>query len=269
MLAKRNEHLKMMLSYVPTGCLVDSRWFTSRNIAHETFRSYVNQGWLERVERGVFRRPVPKNVLSDPIDWKACLLSLQRIMGYQAHIGGRTALYHYDYLSRRFGDLGKEPTVCVYGNNLPNWLAKLPLNATVKTRSTSLFADPLLGLKQPDKEYPDTMPWDWNFNVSLEERAAMEVMDDLHGQEDFKRLGGKFKDLQAMRPELLSQLLHSCKKVKVKRLFFVFADLHQHQWRKDLDAKDYDLGSGDRAMVKGGKMHPAYRIMVPKEFIPS
>jgi len=29
------------------------------------------------------------------------------------------------------------------------------------------------------------------------------------------------------------------------------------------------LGTGDRALVRGGKIHPRYRIMVPPEFVPS
>ena len=53
----------------------------------------------------------------------------------------------------------------------------------------------------------------------------------------------------------------------LKRLFFVFADRHDHPWRKRLDPAEFNLGSGDRALVKGGKIHPLYRIMVPKEFV--
>ncbi len=76
-----------------------------------------------------------------------------------------------------------------------------------------------------------------------------------------------FESLTTLRPRTLSALLKSCKKIKVKRLFFVFADRHDHAWRKRLDPEDFDLGSGDRALVKGGKIHPRYRIMVPEEFV--
>lgn len=269
MLTNSNEHLKLLLSAVPAGCLVDSKWLTSHDIAHESFCSYVNQGWLERVERGVFRRPVPGKVLSGPIDWEACLVSLQRILGYQAHLGGKTALYQFDHIGYEAKDLGDNPTIWVYGDDLPHWLTKLPLNATIKTRSLSLFDDPLLGLLQPEKEYPGTLPWDWDLKVSYKERAVLEVMDELHSHEDFRRLDKKFKSLQTMRSQLLSKLLHSCKKIKVRRLFFVFADRHHSFWREKLNVKDYDLGRGDRALVKGGKMHPTYRIMVPKEFVAS
>ena len=56
--------------------------------------------------------------------------------------------------------------------------------------------------------------------------------------------------------------------IKVKRLFFVFADRHQHAWRKHLDPQAYDLGSGPRALVEDGRIHPVYRIYVPQDYVP-
>ncbi len=51
--------------------------------------------------------------------------------------------------------------------------------------------------------------------------------------------------------------------VKVKRLFFFFADRHQHAWLKRLDKKAIDLGSGNRVLVKSGRLDKRYRITVP------
>jgi hypothetical protein len=70
-----------------------------------------------------------------------------------------------------------------------------------------------------------------------------------------------------LRPRLLSDLLQACRKIKVKRLFFVFADRHNHPWRKRIDPQAFALGSGDRALVSGGKIHPRYRIVVPQGFV--
>ena len=71
-----------------------------------------------------------------------------------------------------------------------------------------------------------------------------------------------------LRPGRLTALLSACRSVKVRRLFFVFADRHGHGWRKHLDASEIDFGSGPRALVDGGKFHPAYRISVPEELVP-
>jgi hypothetical protein len=49
----------------------------------------------------------------------------------------------------------------------------------------------------------------------------------------------------------------------VKRLFFFFADRHQHAWLKRIDRAAVDLGKGKRMLVKGGKLDRAYQITVP------
>jgi hypothetical protein len=61
--------------------------------------------------------------------------------------------------------------------------------------------------------------------------------------------------------------LKMCRSIKTKRLFFVFADRHAHTWRKYIDESGIDLGSGDRMLVEGGKLHKRYRITLPAEFV--
>lgn len=263
----RSQNLKKVLDAVPTGYLVDAAWLTSQGVAYETFRDYVKRGWLERIKRGVFRRPTPTLAAANTLDWKVCLLSLQHIMRYNIHVGGTTALalQGYDHYLR----LGSNATVWIYGDDIPNWLSKLPLNAPIETRKTSLFADHTLGLLKNDLDAEKTLPSDWKLQMSSPERAVLEVMDELPALESFHNLDMILESLTTLRPRTLSALLHSCKKIKVKRLFFVFADRHNHPWRKRLDPCDFNLGRGDRALVKGGKIHPRYRIMVPEEFIKS
>jgi len=189
-------------------------------------------------------------------------------MHYPVHIGGVTALGLQGYA--HYLSLGDKSTVWLYGSKIPNWLEKLPLNAELRTRSVSLFSDLELGVdgarRNPD-ETASSLPWDWKLVMSSPERAVFEALDELPDQESFHNLDMAFESLTTLRPRTLSALLSSCKKIKVKRLFFVFADRHDHAWRKRLDPEEFDLGSGDRALVKGGKIHPRYRIMVPEEFV--
>ncbi|WP_240538703.1 type IV toxin-antitoxin system AbiEi family antitoxin domain-containing protein [Halomonas sp. SH5A2] len=245
--------------------MVDTAWLERHGVSRFLARKYVVNGWLERVNRGVFRRPVPNATTSGAIDWKTCLLSMQHMMGYDIHVGGTTALTQqgYDHYLR----LGSSAPVGVYGNTTPNWLSKLSLNAPIVTRSTSLFVDTSVGLAKNNINDENALPWDWTLKMSAPERAVMEVMDELPDHESFHNLDRVFESLTTLRPRILSALLHSCKKIKVKRLFFVFADRHDHPWRKRLDPAEFNLGSGDRALVKGGKIHPRYRIMVPGEFV--
>ena len=63
----------------------------------------------------------------------------------------------------------------------------------------------------------------------------------------------------------LQKLLADCRSVKVKRLFFFFADRHQHAWLERLDKDAIDLGEGKRMLVKGGKLNKPYQITVPED----
>lgn len=263
--ARREQKLKSTLDAIPPGFMVDTAWLERQGVSRFLARKYVDTGWLERVHHGVYRRPSPATGMSSVFDWKTCLLSLQHIMRNDAHVGGSTALAQqgYDHYLR----LGSNAPVWIYGNVIPNWLTRLPLNAPIETRRTTLFADPSLGLKKDETDASSTLPWDWELKMSAPERAVMEVMDELPDHESFHNLDMVFESLTTLRPRMLSALLHSCRKIKVKRLFFVFADRQNHPWRKRLDPEDFNLGRGDRALVTGGKIHPRYRIMVPEDFV--
>jgi hypothetical protein len=72
-----------------------------------------------------------------------------------------------------------------------------------------------------------------------------------------------FRGLNNLRPTRLQKLLADCASVKVKRLFFYFADRHEHAWLKRLDKDAINLGSGKRMLAKHGVLDRAYQITVP------
>ena len=66
-------------------------------------------------------------------------------------------------------------------------------------------------------------------------------MNPLHGlaeHESFYSLDMVF--------EGLTSLLTICRRIKVRRLFFVLADRHDHAWRKHLNADALDFGTSER-----------------------
>ena len=107
--------------------LVDATWLVSQGIVYESFRDYVKRGWLERIKRGVFRRPLPNTPAtptSNGLGWKTCILSTQHIMGHDLQVGGSTSLgkhAHTHYLR-----LSESAPVLAYRDNIPTWLVKLP-----------------------------------------------------------------------------------------------------------------------------------------------
>ena len=80
----------------------------------------------------------------------------------------------------------------------------------------------------------------------------------------FIRRTCSWKGWRRSAPKRLQTLLADCKSVKVKRLFFFFADRHNHAWLKHLNRAVIDLGSGKRSLVKGGRLDPTYKITVPE-----
>ena len=272
MSGQNDTKLKRLLASVPHGFLIDSRWMRERKITRQSVHDYVRRGWIEQVMPGLYRRPFAAQENSDAVQgWKIPLLSAQWLMRYDVHLGGSSALAqlgHTHYLS-----LGQQRMVFLYGDNLPTWLFRLKVNAKLEKRSLKLFDHSTASIDDMDFSPNDDggqtsrPPWEWPIKASSAERAVLEALEELPRQESFHNLDMIFQGLTNLRPRRLQTLLETCTSIKVKRLFFVYADRHRHAWFKHLNVERIDLGTGDRSLVKGGKLHPEYRITVPSELV--
>ena len=151
-------------------------------------------------------------------------------------------------------------------------LAETPADARLVLRRCKLFGNDPAGITETGGAAgaggPAVEVWRWPVRSSSLERAILEALDELPGNASFEHLDKIFEGLVSLRPKPLMTLLASCRSVKVRRLFFVFADRHGHSWRKYLDAERVEFGSGPRALVEGGAFHPTYRISVPDYLVP-
>ena len=157
---------------------------------------------------------------------------------------------------------------------MPAWLKRLPVKTQFVVHSPALFGNNPIGITdetqsmQPNMQMVDV--WRWPLKTSSPERAILEALNEIsHTSTGFDNLSKIFESLTSLRPKLLIQLIKLCRSVKVRRLFFVLADYHRHAWRKHIDTSSIDFGRGPRALIKGGKLHPTYRIYVPADFIPA
>ncbi len=267
MTQQRRERLKPLLDDLPPGFVVEAAWLVARGIDRKSILQYEQRGWLEKLARGVYRRPDAHRDVSTGGDWRRLVLSLQRVMEYDVHVGGRTALSLHGF--EHYLSLGAEaPRVYLYGD-VPSWLARLPNADRFETRTLSLFGGSKTGVDGVDDKKQSSPPQRRlnDLVVSTPERAILEMLNELPANESFHNVDTIFEGLTNLRPRLLETLLKECRSVKAKRLFFVFADQHDHAWRQYLDPDDYDLGSGPRALVDGGRLHPRYDITVPPELI--
>jgi len=272
----RSKKLKPLLDELPPGYLADSAWLVARKIDRKSIHDYVKRGWLEPVVYGLYRRPFVNGVSAAVRDdWKVTVLSMQRLMGYDVHVGGKTALSTHGFA--HYLNLNNKDTVFLYGTDMPSWLKRLPSPHEFEVRSRKLFSDELIEIENsyrqvqssPDRTGTRLEASDkWSLLISSPERAILELIDELPNKESFHIVDSIFEGLVNLRPAELNRLLKSCKKIKTKRLFFVLADKHLHGWSKYVDPADFDLGVGPRALVKGHVMHPRYRISVPENLMP-
>jgi hypothetical protein len=243
---------------LPEGLLADSTWFRKRGFSRQLLNYYVSAGWLDQPARSVFRRP------RGTLGWQQVVLSLQMmLLDYRLAVGGRTALELKGY-AHFLPQRTKE--VHLYGPRpLPAWLDKLPIGVRfVHHNSRKLFkTEPTtFSFNSPPGH---SLPEEWQLLLSVTERAILELLDELPQHESFEQVDVLMEGLSNLSPRRLQELLVDCRSVKVKRLFFYFADRHKHAWLKQLKKDRIDLGSGKRMLAKGGKLDRTYQITVPEE----
>lgn len=258
---------------------MDAAWLEERGIASNLRAYYVKSGWLEQPVRSVYRRP--RGMLS----WQQVVISLQTLLlRMPLIVGGRTALElqgFAHYLTH------ETKTVHLYGpKKPPSWLQKLTLpQRFVYHNSATLFRnEPITqGLGSLAWNIADGTgrdlnrfqggsltsvawgQWNWPLTLSQPERAYLEMLDELPRHESFHQADMIMQSAANFSPRRLQKLLADCDSVKVKRLFFFFADRHRHAWLKRLDKEAINLGTGKRMLVPRGRLDPVYLITVPED----
>jgi Transcriptional regulator, AbiEi antitoxin, Type IV TA system/Transcriptional regulator, AbiEi antitoxin N-terminal domain len=251
---------------LPEELLVDASWLQEHGYSTSLRNQYVKAGWLNQPARRVYRRS------RSELTWQQVVVSLQSILDYPLVVGGRTAL---ELLGFAHYPSPNTSDVHLYGSKPPpNWLALLKVGVKFHYHSDGkLFREhsDKSHLQErnpsPTSERIDSINVGWNeewrLKLSPPERAILEFLDELPEHESFEHADKIMEGLVNLSPKRLQEALTDCKSVKVKRLFFFFADRHKHAWLKRLDAKTFDLGKGKRMLVKGGTFDPRYQITVP------
>jgi Transcriptional regulator, AbiEi antitoxin, Type IV TA system/Transcriptional regulator, AbiEi antitoxin N-terminal domain len=261
---------------LPEGLLVDAAWLSKHGYSTSLRSQYVSARWLEQPVRGVYLRR-----LRGPLTWQQVVISLQTILAHPLLVGGRTALELQGY-AHYLAHEAKE--VHLYGPKPPpNWLHKLRLgvnfvyhndrklfhNHPIHRGLSNLNWDVRKGQGVSTDAIHGSLvqfwgQWNWPLTLSTPERAVLELLDELPNRESFDQVDKLMEGLANLSPRRLQKLLVDCRSVKVKRLFFFFADRHQHAWLKRIDKSAVDFGEGKRMLVKGGRLDRTYRITVPE-----
>jgi hypothetical protein len=238
---------------------------------------YVSAGKLESAARGVYRTPGTR------IKWQSVAATLQLNEGSWSHVGGRTAI-----VQRGLGHYARTreaETIQFFGpDSLPSWVNKLGLPERFELRSDAAFGawrvcrdeNGELHRDQEEPIAPEELPklglvevkwgtFDWPLIFSTEERAILELLQNVPERESIHEAYVLLQGLVNLRPQRVSALLRACQSIKAKRLFLALAERAGHAWFRHLALDGVELGSGKRSLFPGGKLDPKYHITLPAD----
>ena len=269
---QRQEKLNQLARRLPEGLPVDAAWLRTQGYTPNLLRKYEAAGWLQQPAHRIYIRP------RGPIVWQQAVIALQTLLARDLVVGGRTALdlhgfSHYLETTTQ--------AVALYGPKPPpTWLKALPAGVEFRYRNDARIFTHALASTMPhslDTSAADRVkrsdgamtmpwgPWNWPLTVSTPERAILEFLDELPDRDSFHQADVLMEGLSTLSPARLQTLLVDCHNIKVKRLFFFFADRHAHAWLKRLNRDAINLGRGKRSLVKGGRYDATHMITVPED----
>jgi len=242
---------------LPYGMIATKKWLLLKGLSLHGIDNALKSKKLVMQATGVYaRRGVP-------VTWQGVVCSLQRMSEQVVHVGGLSALQMLgfgQYISDK-----KDLTIHLYSQNkLPSWLGKLKVPVNFKRHGTkTLWLPESVVQENYVKEYSwrEDLP---AVKLSCPEKACLEMLMSVPKSISFDHADELMQGMTSLSPGKLVVLLHACRNVKVKRLFFWFAERQGYSWSKKLDYREFDLGEGKRVIARKGKLNSKYLITVPE-----
>jgi len=244
---------------LPYGQLASRYHLMEKGLSSHTLDNYLKSGKLEKVVPGFYKHPESR------LSWKGVVASLPELVNGPVAIGGLTSLELQGFAQYLF--LNKQQRVHLYS----------PESCSVRLKQVFRQMEVELCWHKTGRLWKKGWPGtdalrqhQWRDDtaamvISTPEQAILEVLMSLPEEISFEHAEQLMQGLTQLSPRKLESLLQSCKSVKVKRLFFWFADRFTYPWCNKLNSNDYDLGSGKRVIALAGKLDGRFNITIPKE----
>jgi len=246
-------------SCLPLNQLASRHALLAQGFSPHTLDNYLKSGALEKVVKGIYMRRESK------LNWQSVVASLPNLVDEPVAVGGLTALELQGFA--QYLPLNTQQKVHLYSSE--------PCSARLKVifKQIGVELQWHKTVRLWKKGWPEEImlnEYKWHedsasMQVSTPEQAILEVLMSLPEEIGFEHAEQLMQGLTQLSPRKLESLLQSCKSVKVKRLFFWFADRFTYPWCNKLNSNDYDLGSGKRVIATSGKLDSRFNITVPKE----
>lgn len=246
--------INKLLKQWPRGTVAVSSWLEKNGVYQQLANQYEKGGWLKKIGHGAYIQA------GDQVEWFGGLFAIQNQLQLPIYPGGKTALQILGHT--HFLPLGMGQRIMLFsprGVKLPGWFKQFDWGFRLQFMATRLFDKEAVSLGLTDKKLPN-----FTIRLSSPERAMMELLYLVPKAESFEESFLLMEGLTTLRPKLVQELLEKCHYVKVKRLFMVLAERANHSWVKKLDLSKVNFGTGDRMLIKGGRMDKKYRISVPE-----
>jgi hypothetical protein len=246
--------INRVLQQLPYGSIVTTTKLQQMGISLNLISKYVQSGWFDRLGVGAVVRRGSK------VGWQGAVFALQDQLKLSIHPAGKTAFGLLGAL--HYVPMGQAQVTLFYRKeeNLPKWFTRYDWETGLQLVKSDLFGNDIsLGITVvPIGEF--------NLKVSSHERAMLEYLHLLDGESPGDEPVKLMEGLAWLRPDVLQNLLESCRSIKVKRLFLALAEQANHPWLKNLNMKNVDIGKGKRQFAKRGYLHSRYKITIPQSW---
>ncbi|MDO4228976.1 MAG: type IV toxin-antitoxin system AbiEi family antitoxin domain-containing protein [Capnocytophaga sp.] len=247
---------RLLEKTLPEGIVVSRKWLENTlHLQKHAIDNLVKSEYLKSVHKGYYVRGMFLH------SWQAVVYALQYYMQTDFVIGGISALQLQEcYLS------SEAIPVQLYGETaLPSWLKTTGVRHRFTKHSSRAVFDEfdtttiqMLTILYPWREELEPL------RISCREKAFLEFLLHVSDEQSFKQTVTICQQMKVSSMEKWQLLLEKCVNVKVKRLFLWLVSQYQPTWLDHLDLSKVHLGSGNRVIIKNGRLDTTYHITIPK-----
>ncbi|MDD2737279.1 MAG: type IV toxin-antitoxin system AbiEi family antitoxin domain-containing protein [Desulfuromonadaceae bacterium] len=227
-----SKNLKAVLFSLPKGMPVTTCQMLQLGISRQLVHRYVINGWLETLGYGYFLRA------GDELTRNGAVAALES-QGVDVHIGGKSALSQKGVAHYLAFGKDKLTLFRVTRKKVPQWFtSRFPC----EIRMSRLFEEECALEK---RLYVSRLDGTDSYSpfVSEPERALLEMLDDVPQKQSLDEARKIMEPLFTLRSDLLQNLLQTCTRIKVKRLFFSLAEELKLPVLQLLDVSRINFGS--------------------------
>jgi len=246
-LAEQDKLNKLLTIGVPHG-LYFSEWLTANGWSNQLVQCYCQNGWLERLCRGVFIRK------GDSPQAYAALDCYRRQVGADMHIAAHSALELHGYM--HFVPMGKpRMMVALHGSYEAQWLKMDVYDRQLVSVRMDAFSLETETFRYQELELP----------VSSAEQAFAECLQLAPKHYSYMDLYLLMEMLTTLRPWVVEDVLVQSNNQRVKRMFLYMAEKAGHAWVEDINVEKIGLTQSPLRVTAGGTFINKYKITIPTE----